>query len=195
MNPMASSIQIFLNSASERMQKSVDHFQSEIRGIRTGRATPGLIENVRVDYYGSPTPLSQLASVTAPDARSLAVKPFDPGAMSGIEKAILGSGMGLNPSAEGGVLRISIPPLSEDQRMKLAGRVKALAEEAKISIRNVRRDVLREVEAASKDSDRDVSVTEDDVQTAKSSIQDVLKANESRVGDLCASKSEEIMDA
>ncbi len=192
---MASSIQGFLNSASERMQKSVDHFQSEIRGIRTGRATPGLIENVRVDYYGSPTPLSQLASVTAPDARSLAVKPFDPGAMSGIEKAILSSGMGLNPSAEGGVLRISIPPLSEDQRMKLAGRVKALAEEAKISIRNVRRDVLREVEAASKDSDRDVSVTEDDVQTAKSSIQDVLKASESRVGDLCASKSEEIMDA
>ena len=176
------------------MQKSVEHFQTEIRGIRTGRATPGLIENVRVDYYGSPTPLTQLASVTAPDARSLAVKPFDPSCLSDIEKAILAAGMGLNPSAEGGILRISIPPLSEDQRKKMVSRVRALAEEAKISLRNVRRDVLKEVEIAKKESDRDIPVTEDDVQTAKSSVQEVLKESEDKIADICKSKSDEIMD-
>lgn len=191
---MVSSIQSFLGSASSRMQKSVEHFQTEIRGIRTGRATPGLIENVRVDYYGSPTPLTQLASVTAPDARSLAVKPFDPSCLSDIEKAILAAGMGLNPSAEGGILRISIPPLSEDQRKKMVSRVRALAEEAKISLRNVRRDVLKEVETAKKESDRDIPVTEDDVQTAKSSVQEVLKESEDKIADICKSKSDEIMD-
>ena len=191
---MVSSIQNFLESASSRMQKSVEHFQTEIRGIRTGRATPGLIENVRVDYYGSPTPLTQLASVTAPEARSLAVKPFDPSCLSDIEKAILGAGMGLNPSAEGGILRISIPPLSEDQRKKMVSRVRALAEEAKISLRNVRRDVLKEVETAKKESGRDIPVTEDDVQTAKSSVQEVLKESEDKIADICKSKSDEIMD-
>ncbi|MCH2112060.1 MAG: ribosome recycling factor, partial [Planctomycetes bacterium] len=175
---MASSIKPFLDSAKERMAKSVEHFQAESRGIRTGRATSGLVDNIRVDYYGTKTPLNQLASVSVPEPRQLMVKPFDVNAVKDIEKAILASDLGLNPSIDGKALRISIPPLSEEQRMKLVSRVKSLAEEARVSMRNVRRDVLKEVETAQKDKGRSVSVTEDDVRQAKDEIQALLKSQE-----------------
>ena len=191
---MASSIKPFLDSAGERMHKSVDHFAAEARGIRTGRANAGLIENVRVEYYGSKTPLQQLATVSVPDPRSMVVKPYDASALKEIEKAILSSDLGFNPSIEGKMLRISIPPLSEEQRKKLAGRVKALAEEARVSMRNVRRDVLRDVEAASRDKGRDVAVTEDDVRAAKDEIQDLLKDHEKKIDELLKTKTDEILD-
>lgn len=191
---MANSTQPFLSTAKERMQKSVDHFLSETRGIRTGRATTSLVDNIRIDYYGSKTPLNQLATVSVPDPRSLVVKPFDAGSLKDIERAILASGLGFNPSIEGKALRISIPPLSEEQRKKLAGRVKSMAEETRVSMRNVRRDVLREVEAASKDKGRDVPVTEDDLKRAKTEIQDLLKDHEKQLEELLTGKTKEIME-
>ncbi|MBT3341175.1 MAG: ribosome recycling factor [Planctomycetes bacterium] len=191
---MASSIQPFLNDARDRMDKCLEHFSTGVRGIRTGRANPGLVENLRVDYYGSPTPMGQLASVTVPEPRCIMVKPFDASTLKDIEKAVMAADLGFNPSIEGKVLRISVPMLSQDQRLKLMGRVKTVAEEAKISMRNVRRDVLKDVENAEKDKDRDLSVTQDDVKSAKSSVQDILKEHEDKLDTLVNDKSSEILD-
>ncbi|KAA3613442.1 MAG: ribosome recycling factor [Planctomycetota bacterium] len=191
---MSSVIQEFTKSAKDRMKKSVEHFLTETRGIRTGRATTSLVDNIRVDYYGSKTPLNQLATVSVPDPRSLVVKPFDPSGLKDIERAIMASDLGFNPSIEGKQLRISIPPLSEEQRKRLANRVKALAEEARVSMRNVRRDVLREVDAASRDKNREVAVTEDDAKRAKDQVQDLLKDHEKEIEALLAEKSKEIME-
>lgn len=191
---MSLSYKDILDSATERMDKTVEHYVHDARGMRTGRANPGLIENLRVDYYGSKTPLSQLASITVPEPRCLVVKPFDATALKEIEKAVMAADLGLNPSIEGKSLRITVPHLSEDQRKKMVARVKSMAEDAKVSLRNVRRDALKEVEVAHNDKKRDVAVTEDDVQSAKSDIQEVLKAHEKTVDDGLASKSAEILD-
>lgn len=190
---MASSIQPFLDSAVERMDKSVQHFIDETRGIRSGRASAGLVDNIRADYYGQKTPLSQLASVTVADARSLVVKPFDAAALKEIEKAIQSAGIGLNPSIEGSSLRISVPALSEDQRKKLATRVKQLAEDAKVAMRNVRRDVIREMETEHKERTADVVLSEDDLKAGKDQVQDLLKEHENKIEELYQAKSDEIM--
>jgi ribosome recycling factor len=190
---MASSIQPFLDSATERMDKSVQHFRDETRGIRTGRASTGLLDSVRVDYYGQKTPIGQLANVSVTDARTLQVKPFDASAAKDIEKAVMASGLGLNPTLEGGVLRISVPALSEEQRKKLASRVKQLGEDSKVAMRNVRRDVIKEMDTVHKDKSSDPMVTDDDFKFGKDQVQDLLKAHESKIDDLAKSKSEEIL--
>lgn len=190
---MSSPVQPFLDSAQERMDKSVQHFRDETRGIRTGRANTGLLDNVRVDYYGQKTPITQLANVNVLDARTLQVKPFDASSLKDVEKAIQGSGLGLNPSIDGGVLRISIPALSEEQRKKLAGRVKQLGEDAKVAMRNVRRDVIKEMETAHKEKSGDEIVTDDDLKYGKDQVQDLLKEHEKKIDDLAQAKSDEIM--
>ncbi len=191
---MSTSYQSFLDDAQERMDKTVEHFAEEIRGFRTGRASTGLIENIRVDYYGTKTPLGQMASITVPEARCLMVKPFDPSGLKDIEKAILAADLGLNPSIDGNALRVVVPHLSEDQRKKMVARLKSLAEETKVSLRNVRRDAIREVEHAQKEKTGDVVVTEDDVKSAKSDIQDILKNHEQRVEEALKTKSAEILE-
>ena len=191
---MTLSYQEILDGASERMDKTVEHFLHDARGIRTGRANAGLVENLRVDYYGQKTPLSQMASVTVPEPRCLLVKPFDATALKEIEKAVMAADLGLNPSIEGKALRITVPHLSEDQRKKMVGRVKSMAEETKVSLRNVRRDAIKEVDSAHLDKARDVAVTDDDVQSAKSDIQDILKDHEKKVDSGLESKSAEILD-
>ncbi len=187
-------IEDFLADARERMDKAVEHFHQEILGIRSGRASAGLIENVRVDYYGQKSPLSQIAAITVPEPRCLVVKPYDPSAIKDIERAIVGSNLGLTVSQEGGTLRIVVPPLSEEQRKKLAAHVKALSEEAKVALRNVRRDVLKHVEAAARDKDRDLPITDDDLQLAKEKVQEVLKEHEAKVDELLKTKTEEILE-
>lgn len=191
---MADSIQSFLEDATARMHKAVDHFQQEIRGIRTGRANPGLVENVRVDYYGTKTPLGQMAAISAPEPRQLVVKPYDASALKDIEKAILSADLGLNPSLDGKILRITIPPLSEEQRKKLVSRVKTMAEESKVAIRNVRRDVLKHVESSVGDKKRTPVVTDDDASFAKEKVQEILKNHEKLVDDSLAAKSKEILE-
>lgn len=191
---MSLSYQSYLNDAQERMDKTVEHFQDETRGFRTGRASAGLIENIRVDYYGTKTPLSQMASITVPEPRCLLVKPFDPSGLKDIEKALLAADLGLNPSIDGNALRVMVPHLSEDQRKKMVARLKSLAEDTKVSLRNVRRDVIKEVENAQKDKTGDVAVTEDDVKSAKSDIQDILKKHEAGVEETLHSKSTEILE-
>jgi len=191
---MSLSYQNYLDSAEDRMDKTVEHFSDEIRGFRTGRASTGLIENIRVDYYGSQTPLSQMASITVPEARCLLVKPFDPSGLKDIEKAILAADLGLNPSIDGGSLRVTVPHLSEEQRLKMVARLKGLAEDTKVSLRNVRRDTIRDVEHEQKDKTGDVVLTEDDVKSAKSDIQDILKKHETTVEEALSSKSKDILE-
>lgn len=191
---MASSIQSFIDDASQRMDKAVEHFAVEIRGIRTGRASPGLIENLRVDYYGTKTPLNQMAVINVPEPRQLVVKPYDVSVLKDIERAVQMADLGLNPSSDGKTLRITIPPLSEDQRKKLAARVRSMAEEAKVALRNVRRDMIKHVETAAADKKHVPVVTEDDAKTAKEKVQDVLKLHEKKVDDAVTAKSKEIME-
>ncbi|RMH01616.1 MAG: ribosome recycling factor [Planctomycetota bacterium] len=191
---MARPIQPFLDDARARMAKSVEHFQGETRGLRTGRANSALVDHIRVDYYGSKTPLSQLATVSVPDPRSIVVKPFDASCLKDVERAILASDLGFNPSIEGKMLRITIPPLSQEQRQKLAGRVKSLAEEARVSMRNVRRDVLKEVETAWREKKGEVLLTDDDVREAKDAVQDLLKEHEKKVDEILEAKTKEILE-
>lgn len=189
---MATSTQPFLASCEDRLKRSLEHLQSEVRGIRTGRAAPGLVENVRVEYYGSRTPLNQLATITVPDPRSLLVKPFDPSVLRDIERAIQASDLGLNPAVEAKALRIVIPPLSEEQRKKLAARVKALAEETRVSMRNVRRDVIKELDSAADDA-KHGPIPDDELARAKDRVQVLLKDYEKKVDELVAAKTAEIL--
>src|SRR5262245_52391984 len=129
-----------LMDAEERMEKAVNVFRDELRGLRTGRASPAMLDSLRVEYYGSPTPLKQLAQITTPDPQSLVIKPFDPGTLKDIEKAIRSSDLGMAPNNDGKIIRLIVPTMSGEQRKKLVAEVKKRAEAAKVSCRNIRRD-------------------------------------------------------
>jgi ribosome recycling factor len=180
-----------LLDVQERMLKAVDHLKDELRGLRTGRASPALVDNIKVDYYGSPTPMGQIAQISIPEARQIAIKPFDKNALKPIETALLTSDLGLQPSSDGKLVRVTLPPLSEEQRKKLAGRAKEIAEEAKVSIRNVRRDGNKNAETAMKDKSNHIS--EDQGKDLLDSIQQELKDHEKQVEDILKAKTQEIM--
>ena len=138
-------LQLILEDADEHMDKSIEHLRHELISIRAGRATPTMLENIKVDYYGSVTPLNQMASISAPQADLLIVQPWDATALNDIEKAIQSSNLGLNPSNDGGMIRLPVPPLSEERRRDLVKAARSLGEETKISIRNVRRHAKDDV--------------------------------------------------
>jgi len=179
-----------LKDCKDRMEKALEVLRNEFKGLRTGRASPALLDALRVEYYGSPTPIKQLASVSAPEPQQLLIKPFDANALKDIEKAIRGSDLGLAPDNDGKVIRLKIPAMSGEQRTKMAKKVKELAENAKVSCRNVRRDANKHVETAEKDK----SMAEDDAKKAKERVQDVLKQYEAKADELAAAKTKEIME-
>jgi ribosome recycling factor len=174
--------------ARAKMKAGLDHLAGEFRGLRSGRATPALVENIRVDYYGSPTPLSQLAQIQIPEPRQIAIKPFDASALKEIEKAIQASNLGINPQNDGKIVRLTVPMLSEDQRKKLVARLKEMAEQAKVSLRSARRD-------ANKHLDEAKELTDDQVTKAKELVQSLLKQQEGEVDKLVAAKSKELMES
>jgi ribosome recycling factor len=174
----------------ERMEKSVEHLKAALAGIRTGRANPGLIDTLRVEAYGSQVPIKQLASIAAPEPTQLVVRPYDPGTLKDIEKSIQASGLGLNPQSDGHLLRINIPPLSTEVRRKLVSRIKELLEEAKVSIRNVRRDGNKAAEQGEKDKD----LSEDDRDKIKEDIQEMTKKYETTVENMAKSREKEVME-
>lgn len=178
-----------LMDAEDRMAKAVEVLKGEMRSMRTGRAHPGLIEGIRVDYYGSPTPLSQIANISAPEADQLVVKPFDASAMGEIEKAILKSDLGISPTNDGKLVRLKVPPLSEERRKQLVARAKEVAEEARVSVRNVRRDANKHGEQLQKDGD----ISEDQVHTFKDAVQDLTKKYEGQIDADVKAKTEELM--
>ena len=174
----------------ERMEKALDIMVKDLRGIRGGRATPALVEGIRVEYYGSPTPLKQLASISTPDPRLLVVKPFDSSTCKEIEKAINKADVGLPPNSDGKLSRLAIPPLSEERRRSLVGMAKDKVEEAKIAVRNVRRDANRNAETAEEDK----TVTEDEAFKLKEKIQEMTKVFEKKIEDAFAKKEKEILE-
>ena len=175
----------------DRMEKALDVFRNELKGLRTGRASPALLDAIRVEYYGSPTPIKQLAAVSTPDPTQIMIKPFDAAALKDIEKAIRSSDLGLSPNNDGKVIRLTIPPMSGEQRTKLTKKIKELAENQKVSCRNIRRDGNKHIEQ----SEKDKLITEDDRDKGKEAMQTLLKSYEGQIDQLASAKSKEIMDS
>jgi ribosome recycling factor len=179
-----------LLDAEERMEKALAVLKQSLSGIRTGRANPGLVDSLRVEVYGSPTPIKALASVGAPEPTQIVIRPFDPGTIKDIEKGIQASGLGFNPQSDGRIIRINIPPLSTEVRRKLVTRIKELTEEAKVAVRNVRRDANK----AADQGEKDKQLTEDERDNAKDEIQELTKKYENRAAELSSAKETEVME-
>lgn len=184
-----SSEEILLD-AEGRMEKAADVLKKNLGGIRTGRANPGLVESLRADVYGSPTPLKQLASIGAPEPAQILIRPYDAGTIKEIEKAIATSDLGFNAQNDGRVIRINIPPLSTDVRKKMVSRIKELTEEAKVAIRNIRRDGNKAADQLQKDKE----ITEDQRDDIKDEIQKLTKKYETQVGDMAKTRESEVME-
>lgn len=180
-----------LLDAEERMEKAIEHLKSELRGIRTGRASTALVEYVKVDYYGSPTDLKSLASISVPEPTQLLIKPFDAGSVQEIKRALESSDLGLNPMVDGKQIRINIPPLSTDRRKQLVAHCKKVAEETKVALRNVRRDANKHADQLGKSGG--ASYPEDEIETLKDEIQELLKKHETDVEKVSEDKSKEVM--
>src|SRR4051812_45616672 len=181
-----SSEEILLD-VEERMEKAADVLKQALGGIRTGRANPGLVDSLRVEVYGSPTPIKQLASVGAPEPTQIVIRPYDVGTIKDIEKAIIASGLGFNPQNDGRLIRINIPPLSTDVRKKMVARIKELTEDTKVSIRNIRRDANKAADVEEKDK----VLTEDDCKSVKEEVQELTKKYENLAGDMAKTREAE----
>ena len=179
-----------LMDAEERMEKAVSVLANNLSGIRTGRATPGLVDSIKVEVYGSMTPLKQLASIGTPEPQQIVIRPYDAGTIKEIEKAIVAGDLGLNPQNDGRLIRLNVPPLSTEVRKKMVSRIKELAEEAKISIRNIRRDANKAADAAEKAKE----LGEDDRDKLKEEVQELTKKFESQVGDMAKNREAEVTE-
>ena len=188
--PEEISVDEVLLLSEEKMDKAVDHLKHEFKGLRTGRASTALIENINVEYYGTPTPMKQVANLSAPEANLIVIKPFDTSCIKGIEKAIISSDLGLNPQSDGRIVRLAVPPLSGERRQQLGNQVKQLAEQAKVSIRNARRDGNKTLDQGEKDK----VITEDDRDKAKKKIDDLTKSYTDNIDVVMKAKTEEIME-
>jgi ribosome recycling factor len=183
-------IEDFLADAKRRMDKSIEATHHEFNSIRTGRASPALLDRVTIDYYGTQTPLKSLASISAPEPRLLVVQPFDPGAIKGIERAIQESDLGLTPSDDGKVVRLPIPALTEERRKDLVKVVRRVAEDGKVAIRNVRRDVMQHLKELVVNGD----VGDDEERRAEQQVQKITDDHTKSIDDLLKVKEAEIME-
>jgi ribosome recycling factor len=179
-----------LKDAEERMEKALDVFRNDLKGLRSGRASPGMLDALRVEYYGSPTPIKQIASVTTPDASSIVIKPYQANDLKEIERAIRSSDLGLAPNNDGKIIRLTIPAMSGDQRKKIVQQIKKQSESAKVSCRNIRRDGNKHFE----DAEKAKTMTEDDRDKGKEKMQDLLKNYEGKIDSLSGSKEKEVME-
>jgi ribosome recycling factor len=184
------SVEEILFDSEERMEKALMKLKQDLTGIRTGRANPGMVDSLRVEAYGSPVPIKQIASVSAPEPQQIVIRPFDPGTIKDIEKGIIASDLGLAPQSDGKVIRLNIPALSGEVRRKMVARTKELAEETKVAIRNIRRDANKQADQEKKDK----QLTEDDAERAQEEVQKLTKKFEDRSNDLAKAKEAEVMD-
>jgi len=182
--------QEIFKEAESRMQVSLDVLTREFAAVRTGRATTGLLEGIRVDYYNVLTPLNQVATVSVPDPKTLLIQPWEPGMLPKIEKAIQKSDLGLTPASDGKVIRLSVPPLTEERRRQLAKVVGKLAEDARVAIRNIRREANEKLRA----QERDKKASEDEVRRAQAEIQKLTDRFTQRVDELLKKKEGEILE-
>lgn len=175
---------------TDRMDRTIEALRKEFSSIRTGRASLALLDGIMVNYYNTLTPLQQLASLSIPESRQMAIQPWDPKAIPDIEKAILKSDLGLTPMNDGKMIRMSIPPLTEERRKQLVKMVKKKAEEAKVAVRNIRRDTNEELKKLEKEK----HISEDEVKKAQDEIQKITDSHITRVDDVLANKEKEIME-
>jgi len=180
-----------LMDAKERMEKAVSVLSNNLSGIRTGRANAGLVDSLRVEVYGSQTPLKQLASIGTPEPQQIVIRPYDTSTIKEIEKAIVAGDLGLNPQNDGRLIRLNVPPLSTEVRKKMVSRIKELAEEAKVSIRNIRRDGNKAADTEEKEK----AMTEDDRDKVKDEIQELTKKFESQVNELATAREAEVTES
>jgi ribosome recycling factor len=183
-------VELVLGEAGEAMDKTIQSFRKDLQRIRTGRASTTLLDGVMVDYFDTPTPLNQLANLTTPDPRLIVISPYDKSASAGIEKAILASDLGLTPSNDGSVIRISIPQLTEERRKELVKQVRKMAEDHKVGLREGRRDAISML----KDLENEGGLGKDDRRRAEKSVQDLTDQCSTRVDELTAEKEKEVLE-
>ncbi len=174
----------------DRMNKAVETLELDYKRLRTGRASISLVEGIRVDYYGTPTPLAQLATLTIPDPRTIMIQPWDTSVVGEVEKAILKSELGLTPNNDGKAIRISIPPLTADRRKDLVKVVKKKSEESKVAVRNIRRDLIEKI----KDLKKDKAISEDEQFRAQDEIQKITDDYVKKIDSVCGTKEKEILE-
>ena len=173
----------------ERIENSIGEFKEKLSEIRAGRANPAILNKVKIDYYGTPTPINQVAGVSVPEARLIVIQPWDVSVLKDIEKAILASDIGLNPNNDGKVIRLAFPELTEERRKELAKEIRKIAEEAKVAIRAIRRDGIDEAKAKQKNSE----ITEDELKSAETEIQKITDKYIDEIDKILADKEKEIM--
>jgi ribosome recycling factor len=180
----------FIQDATHRMDKSVEATHDHFNSVRTGRASPALLDRIQIDYYGVPTPLRNIATINVPEPRLLTIQPFDPSAMKQIERAILESDLGLTPSNDGKIIRLPIPQLTEERRKEYVKLARHMAEEGRVAVRNVRRDVMRHLEELVKNGD----VGDDDERAAEARVQKLTDEHTAKIDDLLKRKEADIME-
>jgi ribosome recycling factor len=185
---MTEEIQMYLDEAEDNMKKAVSHVVEEFKKIRAGKAHPNMLDGLMVEYYGNNTPINQVASITTPDARTVMIKPWEKKMLGEIEKAIMNSDLGLNPQNDGEVVRLNIPPLTEDRRKQLVKQAKNEAENGKISVRNVRKDANDSIRKLTKEG-----VSEDLVKDGEDSVQELTNKYTGRIDSMLEEKEKEIM--
>src|SRR4051812_34418312 len=178
-----------LLDAEDHMEKALDHLKHELRGVRTGRANPAMVEFVKVDYYGSPPDLKAIASINVPEPTQLLIKPFSPGDMKAIERAINDAKLPMTPHSDGKTLRLTLPPMSQDVRLKMAAQVKGMAEDVKVRIRNARREANKLIDSEQKGG----VMSEDEAKGAKEQVQELTNTYEGKCDDAVENKKKEIM--
>lgn len=178
-----------LKEAKSRMRKAVEALVHELATVRTGRASPGIVEHLRVEYYGTPTPLNQLATITAPDARLLVIQPYDRTSIGAIEKAILKSDLGLTPSNDGTVIRLAIPPLTEERRRELVKHVRKRVEEARVAVRNIRRDVHEHLRR----QEHEHEISQDELHRAETELQKLTDEQIEEIDRIGEEKEKELL--
>lgn len=176
-------------TAKEKMEKTLNVLRSDFKTIRAGRANPGVLDRITVDYYGVPTPINQMATISVPEPAVLAIQPYDASSLKAIEKAINTSDIGINPQNDGKVIRLSFPSLTEDRRKELCKDIRKMGEESKVAIRSIRRDCIEKLKAMKKES----TITEDDLKNAEKKMQEITDKYIAEVDTECAAKEKEIM--
>jgi ribosome recycling factor len=187
---MSIPIEELMDHVEEHMMKTVEHMQKDFAAIRTGKASPALVDSMTIDYYGTPTKLKELAGVTTPEPRLLVIQPWDPTSVALIEKAIISSNLGISPVSDGRVLRLPIPELSEERRLTLTKQVKGRGEDAKVAVRNIRRDGNDTAKKAQKDS----AITEDDLKLTLENIQKLTDDYIKEIDKVVKTKEDELMN-
>lgn len=179
-----------LASMKSSMDKTIDSLRKEYQKVRTGRASTALLEDIMVVYYDTPTPINQVAAVAVPEPRVITIQPWEPKMISVIEKAILNANIGLTPANDGKLIRLPLPPLTEERRKEIVKQLKKMAEESKIALRNIRRDAIEAIKKLEKDK----KISEDDLKRAEKEVQDVTNGFTAKVDEILASKEKEVME-